>query len=815
MINDSMLRVRRLAPITFAAALCCVLTATAAAAARFEATVVATDGAPLAGVDVTVRPTAGGPPRFAKTGEDGNVVANLPEGRYEVTFEAEAFKTKVYELELRDGREPLLEISLELEAVAEDIVVSHQPIVEGGNVLLDLETFERTDGPKPIASGVREEEGGARLFNFYDIDDSSGSRIVSDRLVAMGYLLNHDTGVDRLYEATDLVGFWREPRGNQLVPFAGTIGIDDPGPGFDQFFQIGDDFTAAPAVGNFDSSFPGVRDEFVARDLLLLVPNLSRHRIDLTFLDARTLTPADALDIGGFLVSERSGGTALSVAYTPDHLDISYTRATAVDSKPPDASGCRQDFTRIETVAKRFTLITPNFFEEARTSEFGFEIGRFGPGCSEIDRYSAALGLGDTTLFAWTSNEDPEKIEIAPFDGTHDYETFELTLNKRFTNNWQLYGSAVYDDASSGVGYLPGPGTVFELREDGFLVNDPASYVYTSSLEEASVATPPAAGVVNVITKSGGNEFSYFYNGFLESENLTSDAGDAARTGAPATTAHTLLRRLAGCVDDDRTFCGFDNRFAVRVDWRTADGTRGTGHARAMTGDSGTFWFFERDNRELLVKTLDGCGINGHYWFFAAGLTNVEVQVFVEDRIAQRGKHYTNPQGRSFAAILDTELAPCNGPSATAAARRSPVVEPAVDAALAWDPESVSLARTRFGNPTGTACGGRAADACLSNDRFRVRVTWRSNGNHPGTGSTLAADTGVFWFFDRANFELMTKALDGCAINGHYWFFAAGLTNLAVTIDVTDTVTGSTRRYTRPAGPPFAPLNDVEAFPCS
>jgi hypothetical protein len=54
--------------------------------------------------------------------------------------------------------------------------------------------------------------------------------------------------------------------------------------------------------------------------------------------------------------------------------------------------------------------------------------------------------------------------------------------------------------------------------------------------------------------------------------------------------------------------------------------------------------------------------------------------------------------------------------------------------------------------------------------------------------------------------------LDGCALNGRWWVFAGGLTNVGVTLTVTDTQTGEFRTYTSPIGVPFAPLQDTTAF---
>jgi hypothetical protein len=61
--------------------------------------------------------------------------------------------------------------------------------------------------------------------------------------------------------------------------------------------------------------------------------------------------------------------------------------------------------------------------------------------------------------------------------------------------------------------------------------------------------------------------------------------------------------------------------------------------------------------------------------------------------------------------------------------------------------------------------------------------------------------------------ELVVKALDGCSFNGRHWIFAGGLTDVAVTLTVTDTRSGEVKTYRNPLGTPFAPIQDTGAFP--
>jgi predicted esterase len=115
---------------------------------------------------------------------------------------------------------------------------------------------------------------------------------------------------------------------------------------------------------------------------------------------------------------------------------------------------------------------------------------------------------------------------------------------------------------------------------------------------------------------------------------------------------------------------------------------------------------------------------------------------------------------------------------------------------------------------TAPACVADATHLCLQKGRFRVEASWDANGSS-GSGQIVpgaSADSGLLWFFAPDNWELMVKVLDGCGVNGHYWVFAAGTTNVHYMLTVTDTLTGSVVRYENPAGKASAAVTDVGAF---
>lgn len=106
------------------------------------------------------------------------------------------------------------------------------------------------------------------------------------------------------------------------------------------------------------------------------------------------------------------------------------------------------------------------------------------------------------------------------------------------------------------------------------------------------------------------------------------------------------------------TLCLADGRFAVTAQW-TTDTASGLGQAVPDTADSGRFWFFAPENTEIVIKALEGCGLNDRFWVFASGLTNVEVLITVTDTQTGKTRRYFNPQGKAFAPVQDTDAFAC------------------------------------------------------------------------------------------------------------------------------------------------------------
>lgn len=120
--------------------------------------------------------------------------------------------------------------------------------------------------------------------------------------------------------------------------------------------------------------------------------------------------------------------------------------------------------------------------------------------------------------------------------------------------------------------------------------------------------------------------------------------------------------------------------------------------------------------------------------------------------------------------------------------------------------------------PVTLTCDATTPSALCLNERFIVTAKWRTNpvpgsptdGN--ATVATSSDNSGVFWFFTADNWEVMVKALNGCASNGHYWVYSAATTNVFYRMEVMDVRAGRQKIYFNYPGPPAPAVTDGFAF---
>lgn len=111
------------------------------------------------------------------------------------------------------------------------------------------------------------------------------------------------------------------------------------------------------------------------------------------------------------------------------------------------------------------------------------------------------------------------------------------------------------------------------------------------------------------------------------------------------------------CEAAGTALCLNGSRFRVTATYRDYAGNAGAAQAVPLTNDTGYFWFFGRDNVEVVIKVLDFCAVNQTWAVYAAGLTDVEVALGVTDTATTTSKSYTNPLGTPFVLIRDAPFA--------------------------------------------------------------------------------------------------------------------------------------------------------------
>ena len=131
---------------------------------------------------------------------------------------------------------------------------------------------------------------------------------------------------------------------------------------------------------------------------------------------------------------------------------------------------------------------------------------------------------------------------------------------------------------------------------------------------------------------------------------------------------------------------------------------------------------------------------------------------------------------------------------------------------------SITIPAISVGAADGHRIRDAACPAAVANlgdgGRFQVEVQWgTATGSGLAVAQPLTPISEWFWFFDPDNPEIMVKVLDGCSrSNPNYWIFFGGLTDVEVTMTVTDTSSGQSQIYRNPLGTPFTAITDTMAF---
>jgi PKD repeat protein len=287
---------------------------------------------------------------------------------------------------------------------------------------------------------------------------------------------------------------------------------------------------------------------------------------------------------------------------------------------------------------------------------------------------TTTINVGDTVMWNWadifhstTSGGCPNGV-CTP-DGTWDSgvrQSLPSTFSFTFTTAGTFpYHCAVHLSLMQGTVIVQQAGTApiasFTFSPSGPVMGSVVSFTDTSTQTPTSWSWnfgDPASGTNNTSAVQNPTHTFQSAGTFTVTLQATNASGSNTATMPVVVSAGGAVP----CVVDSETLCLNGGRFAVTTEWTKPDGTSGHGTGVPLTSDSGYFWFFDPTNIEVVTKVLNGCAINNAYWVFAAGLTNVQVDLRVVD--TSTGIVYTNenPQGTAFAPIQNTGAFPSSCP---------------------------------------------------------------------------------------------------------------------------------------------------------
>lgn len=174
------------------------------------------------------------------------------------------------------------------------------------------------------------------------------------------------------------------------------------------------------------------------------------------------------------------------------------------------------------------------------------------------------------------------------------------------------------------------------------------------------IALPDGAVGFDISNRSGNAYLAADTGSGLALYTVTLSNGSVTPRGAiagdPSLTGLAVAPSEGSCVPSTTALCLNRDRFKVGVTWTITGGATGPGIAVRLAEDTGSFWFFGPNNLELLIKVLDACVPSfNRYWVFAGGITDVGTVITVTDTKTSTVKTYTNPLGRPFPPMLDTD----------------------------------------------------------------------------------------------------------------------------------------------------------------
>jgi len=257
------------------------------------------------------------------------------------------------------------------------------------------------------------------------------------------------------------------------------------------------------------------------------------------------------------------------------------------------------------------------------------------------------FGICETTFRTYTrgigSSFDGGQVPTETW--THLAMTTDGTTRYHYVNG-QLAGTFAEPD----------PGAALPSNLNAFMIGNDANWDYAPDGRIDEVRLWNVARSQSDIQRTMRVAIDAPQTGLVSVWHLDGNGDDAIGSNDGTKSGAVFAPQPIGgfCAPSDTVLCLGGGRFEVSITWAT-DSDSGSGHVvPGYSADSGLFWFFNENNWELMIKALNGCGVNGHRWVFTAATTNVQYDVTVKDLYTNDTAMYHNPLGVSAPAVTDT-----------------------------------------------------------------------------------------------------------------------------------------------------------------
>jgi uncharacterized delta-60 repeat protein len=253
--------------------------------------------------------------------------------------------------------------------------------------------------------------------------------------------------------------------------------------------------------------------------------------------------------------------------------------------------------------------------------------------------------LSEAIVHRFNPDSTPESVQTFHFSNAPGDTSTVASMTVQADGSLLVAGqhNQILSDANgngAGVARLTGHPLVL----DPFFGNN-GVYVLDPRLNAATAITPHA------VTQDQNGELVVVGSALNERTNPSNYDMFVERLHATA---------FNSCAGSQTEACLVGGRFKVAVSWKEANGQAGSGNLTSFGSDnSALFFFFDPSNYEMLIKVLNGCGVDNKYWVFYSATTNVGFTVTVTDTLHGVVKTYSNKVNVVAPPVTDTSAFDC------------------------------------------------------------------------------------------------------------------------------------------------------------